>query len=72
MFVERTARKPGISGWVWNLPDGTVEIEAQGLEPLLEELTKQAGKGPSGSRFTGIKREELHPEKNPEGFCVRF
>ncbi|MBM3422911.1 MAG: acylphosphatase [Chlorobi bacterium] len=72
MFVERTAGKLGISGWVRNLPDGTVEIEAQGPETLVEELARQAAKGPSRSVVRGIKKEELTPEKNTEGFSVRF
>jgi len=72
MFVERTAGKLGISGWVRNLPDGTVEIEAQGPETLVEELARRAAKGPSGSVVSGITKEELTPEMNPEGFSVRF
>ncbi|WP_331560660.1 acylphosphatase [Chlorobium sp.] len=50
MFAERTAVKPCISGWIRSLPEGTVEIEAQGPEQHLEKPAKQASKRVFGSR----------------------
>ena len=38
VFIARTAKELNICGWVRNLPDGSVEIEAQGTEEMLEEL----------------------------------
>jgi len=35
-FVERAARLHGLSGWVRNNPDGTVECEAEGIRHELE------------------------------------
>jgi acylphosphatase len=45
-FTHEAALKIGISGWVRNLPDGNVEIEAQGTEDKLELFLKQVRKGP--------------------------
>jgi acylphosphatase len=43
-FVRRTARELGLDGRVENLPDGTVQVEAQGpraeLAALLEALRR--------------------------------
>ena len=32
------ARSMNLTGWVKNLPDGTVEMEVQGEEPLIDQL----------------------------------
>jgi len=70
MFIERTARELRIAGWVRNLPDGTVEIEAEGPDSLIEELIKRAGTGPSKAQVREIRKRELQPGAPPEGFSV--
>ena len=52
--VERLASQLGICGWVRNLPDGRVEMEAEGTEETLKELC-----GRIEERFGGyIKSQE--------------
>lgn len=72
MFIERTAKELHLAGWVKNIANGTVEIEAEGAEPLIEELIKRAGTGPSRAQVRGIKKTELRPGSPPEGFSVVF
>jgi len=36
--AKHTARRLGISGWVRNLPDGSVEMEAEGTERDISDL----------------------------------
>jgi acylphosphatase len=48
-WVVRQAKKLGVSGWVKNRDDGSVEIVAEGLKNKLEELAKLCRHGPEVS-----------------------
>jgi acylphosphatase len=72
MFIERSAKELHLAGWVRNLADGTVEIEAEGPESLIEELIKRAGTGPGRAQVRGIRKRELPPGAPLEGFSVIF
>lgn len=37
-YAVNKANQLGLIGWVKNLPDGTVEMEVQGEEPLIDQL----------------------------------
>lgn len=37
-YAVNKANQLGLTGWVRNLPDETVEMEVQGEEPLIDEL----------------------------------
>ncbi len=45
-FTFKKARELGLKGFVKNLPDGTVEIEASGEREELEELLQAVRQGP--------------------------
>jgi acylphosphatase len=70
MFVMREASARGLSGWTRNLPDGTVEIEAQGNAGLVDELVRQLKIGPSRSRVTSIKVREKAINASDMGFRI--
>ena len=64
------ARALGISGWARNLPDGRVEIVAEGDPEAVDKLVEWCRHGPPGARVTAV---EVHVEE-PEGlggFAVR-
>lgn len=54
-FTQRKARALGITGWVKNLPDGTVEVLAQGEKPALDELLRKLRRGPVLARVADIR-----------------
>ena len=37
-YAVNKANQLGLTGWVKNLPNGTVEMEVQGEEPLIDQL----------------------------------
>ena len=61
----------GISGWVRNRSDGTVEIVAEGSESALEKLVAWCAVGPEMAIVDSIERIDEEPAGIPEGFDVR-
>jgi len=59
-FVSRTVetRKLQVTGWVKNLPDGRVELVAEGPSADLERLMTEVAKGPVASRVDAIEQKE--------------
>jgi acylphosphatase len=56
-FIRREARHLGLSGWVCNLEDGTVELTAEGPAAALERLRAIAGSGPGSAKVTQVSEE---------------
>lgn len=52
--TQREARRLGITGWVKNRNDGSVEVLAEGDEDSIKELTGWANHGPSAARVDGV------------------
>lgn len=64
------ARELGLSGWVRNRHDGSVEILAEGPEEAIEALIERCRQGPSGARVEQVQAEETD-EAAPAGFEQR-
>lgn len=64
------ARSLGVSGWVRNNPDGTVEAELEGPPDRIDSLVDWFGRGPHGSRVDGIDVQPLEPA-GEQGFSIR-
>lgn len=54
-FVEHEARQLGISGWVRNNFDGTVEVLASGNEQQLQNLRQKLERGPRAARVDQVQ-----------------
>ena len=52
--AQREARRLGITGWVRNRPDGSVELVAEGDEDSIKELSGWANHGPSAARVDHV------------------
>lgn len=61
----------GLQGYARNLPDGGVEVYAQGTSEALAELRRWLAKGPPLARVDGLEWAEALPEP-VSGFEVRY
>jgi acylphosphatase len=52
--AQREARRLGLTGWVRNRNDGSVEIVAEGDEDAVKELASWANHGPSAARVDNV------------------
>lgn len=71
-FTVRAARARKLRGWVRNLPDGRVEVLAQGESEALEALREDLARGPIGSSVSGIDERAEATAERPEEFDLRF
>lgn len=69
-WVLEEAQRLGLKGWVRNLRDGNVELEAQGEEDKLFELERLLWKGPPLARVTDIKVRYIDAEKPYDHFSI--
>jgi len=60
--VRRKALELGLKGYAKNLPDGNVEVVAEGNEEKLKELIEFIKKGPGISRVENIQIKHKEPE----------
>ena len=56
--MERKARGLGITGWVRNRRDGSVEAMVQGTADAVAAITEWARRGPPGSLVSELKELE--------------
>lgn len=54
-FVQRKAQQLGLSGWVRNNDDGTVELVAEGNRRELEDLKRVVEEGPRLARVDRLE-----------------
>ncbi len=53
--TESAAEQLGLTGWVKNLANGSVEVVAEGPRPALPELLAFLRQGPPGARVTNVR-----------------
>ncbi len=60
--AEQEAARLGVSGWVRNRTDGTVEMVAEGDDHAVDALVRWAHEGPARAEVTGVDVTEREPE----------
>ncbi|GAB4164868.1 MAG: acylphosphatase [Rhodocyclaceae bacterium] len=53
--LAREAERLGVSGWVRNRSDGSVEAVVAGEGPALDRIVEWARHGPPGARVAGVE-----------------
>jgi acylphosphatase len=64
------ARALGVSGWARNLPDGRVEVVAEGPAEAVGQLVGWCRLGPPAAQVTGVESEPEAPQ-GVHGFTTR-
>jgi acylphosphatase len=64
------ARSLGLSGFVRNRQDGSVEVEAEGADDAVSTFTRWLSSGPPGADVTSVDAETVAPTGGP-GFEIR-
>jgi acylphosphatase len=64
------AEKLGVSGYARNLPDGGVELEAEGNPGAVEEFLAWLRRGPIGARVDALDAEDV-PAIGERDFTIR-
>jgi acylphosphatase len=68
--VRERARQRGVSGWVGNLHDGSVEAVFEGDDDAVEALVAFMQEGPRGAEVENVDTTEEEPE-GLRGFDAR-
>lgn len=55
--AQSEAGRLGLKGWVRNLPDGSVEVVAEGEKEKLETMLQWCSRGPAGASVSRIEHE---------------
>ncbi len=60
--TQAEAKKMGLKGWVRNLPDGTVEIQAEGDRNILITFIEWCRQGPPAAEVVKVEEKWIEAE----------
>ena len=61
-WAQGHARELGVSGWIRNCPDGSVEAHLGGDEQAVERMVERMRRGPSNARVDEFEVEDAQAE----------
>jgi acylphosphatase len=67
---RQMARSLDLSGWVRNLPDGRVEVMAQGAADSVDRLVTWLWAGPSTARVESVESDVVASDKTLADFFI--
>lgn len=70
-FVECAAREMGFTGWVKNMPDGSVTMEVQGEEANFPALSARVQRGNAYIQVTDLAWESRPCMTEEKTFTIR-
>ncbi len=71
-YTKEKAQELGLTGWVKNNIDGTVEIEVEGDEDKLKEFLNWCWIGSPASKVTDVKYKEKEYTGEFKNFVIRY
>ena len=70
-FAREAAAREGLRGFVRNLDDGRVEVQAEGDQSALERFERALHQGPPGAEILDVAVSELPPVGQTPLFQIR-
>jgi len=70
--MKQVANKLGVTGWVRNMPDGSVEAVIEGPEDKVEEIIKWAHRGPPLARVEKVDVEWQRYKGEFRDFRIKY
>ena len=70
-YIQVSAGKLNITGWVQNLPDGTVAVCAQGLPDTLKEFVEYLHEGSLQAKVEAVSVEWRTTKRAHDDFSIR-
>lgn len=71
-FAVGEARCRGLTGWVRNRPDSSVEVLVEGGQGQVTDFIRQLNIGPPGSRVTAVQVQRESFSGDFDSFAVRY
>lgn len=71
-YVQTSATNLGLTGWVQNMPDGTVAVCAQGLPDTLKEFVEYLHEGSLQAKVEGVSVEWKTARRHYDEFSIIF
>lgn len=72
-FTINHANRYGLTGWVKNLPNGSVEILAEGSPEALSLFVERVQEGPSSARISDVQADwQDIPAPRHRGFTISY
>ncbi|MBN1249699.1 MAG: acylphosphatase [Anaerolineae bacterium] len=71
-FTKASAQRAGVTGWVRNSMDGTVEIWAEGTKTRLQQFISAINRGPAHSHVTKVDLTWRAPTGDARSFYIRY
>jgi len=71
-FVAKCGKQPGLIGYARNLPDGTVEVRAEGYTEQLQKLVDKLHKGPPAARVVSVETDWSNETEGHTAFKIRY
>jgi len=71
-FAQEAARRSGLNGFCRNLPDGHVEVIAEGDRDVIEALVEQLRVGPPRAKVADVLVHWKPAERQFKDFSIRY
>ncbi|GAC1321584.1 MAG: acylphosphatase [Chloroflexota bacterium] len=68
--ARERAQSLGLTGWIRNLPDGSVEADVQGPADAVSGFVRWAQRGPSGASVEHVDTDTREPDETTRSFRI--